>query len=388
MLLDLLIVVGCAFALYRGIKLGFVRQFLSAGGFFAGLMVGVWVTPRIIDVVDGPALKSALTLFVVLGTGLMLLMVGEFIGLQLKYRIMPKRLHLPDNGLGGVVGIASLLVAAWLGASIVSSTATPELQRTIRDSRIISGLDRLLPPAPGVVARLSHVLDPNGFPDVFIDNEPVPRTPVNLPSLGDLAAAVNADRDSVVRIKGEGCGGIVSGSGFVVRRDVVATNAHVVAGIRQPYVQDGDGSHEAEAIWFDPELDFALLKADGLDEPSLKFNSDIVAPETPAAILGYPGGGNFSAKTGVVLDEIIAGGRNIYGYGYTKRHVYELHADIHSGNSGGPVVGKDGRVIGMVFAASTTYDNVGYALISDHLDDTVARAVSDDRAVGTGPCAR
>ncbi len=88
-----------------------------------------------------------------------------------------------------------------------------------------------------------------------------------------------------------------------------------------------------------------------------------------------------------MLEEIRAAGRNIYGTKRVVRDVYEVHADIVPGNSGGPLVGKDGRVVGIVFAESTSYNHVGYALISDHLDRTISQAANRNRTVGTGTCA-
>jgi S1-C subfamily serine protease len=388
MLVDVLVVAACIAAFFRGKTIGFTRQVCSTAGFFGGMLIGFWAAQRVVGLAHSADTRAVLTVSIILGSAIFLLTVGEYLGLRLKSRMLPKALNTADNGLGGVISAASVLIGIWLLASILSgSSPSGPIQSAIRGSNIISRMDRMLPPAPGVISRLSHLIDPNGFPDVFIGNEPVPHTSVNLPALGDLAGAVNADRDSVVRIKGQGCGGVVSGSGFVVGHDLIATNAHVVAGTRQPYVQDADGSHPASAIWFDPDLDFALLKTNGVHERSLDLNSSIAARDTPSAVLGYPGGGNFSAKPAVVLDEIKAAGRNIYGTGHTLRDVYEVQADVVPGNSGGPLVGKDGKVIGMIFAESTNYNHVGYALTTEGLSQTIRQASAENHVRGTGRCA-
>ena len=44
--------------------------------------------------------------------------------------------------------------------------------------------------------------------------------------------------------------------------------------------------------------------------------------------------------------------------------MYALNADVLPGNSGGPLVGPGGQVVGVVFSRSTVYPNVGYALTS------------------------
>jgi S1-C subfamily serine protease len=103
-------------------------------------------------------------------------------------------------------------------------------------------------------------------------------------------------------------------------------------------------------------------------------------------VLGYPGGGNFTVGPAAVLKQLKAIGRDIYGNGRTLRDIYEVQAEIIPGNSGGPLVGKDGSVIGMVFAESTTYNHVGYALTTDRIATELDQAVLRDRTTSTGAC--
>jgi S1-C subfamily serine protease len=162
-----------------------------------------------------------------------------------------------------------------------------------------------------------------------------------------------------------------------------------VAGIAHPYVQDGNGTHSATVIWFDPNLDFAVLRVSNLSGGPLTVNSGIVKNGTPGAVLGYPGGGPFSADPAAVSDEFDATGRNIYGTGYTDRDVYEIQANIIPGNSGGPLVNSIGDVIGIVFAESTSYNHVGYALTTNQALHELSEAeASNQAAVGTGSCAQ
>lgn len=387
MLIDLLIIAVIASAIYRGFSSGFVRQGAAVAGFFAGLFLGSWLQPHTVSLAHTPTGRALLVIATTLGCALIGLTVGEYLGLKLKLRLFGRHINKVDNGLGSVLSIVSVLISVWLLASIIIGLPSNEIKTAVRSSKIIAELNRVLPPAPDVIASLGHLIDPNGFPDVFIGNEPVPPGSVNLPSLGSLANAVSADQTSVLRIRGLGCGGIVSGSGFVVSNGLVATNAHVVAGIAQPYVQDARGSHAATVIWFDPNLDFAVLKVNGLTEPPLNVLNGDVPRATPAAVLGYPGGGSFSAASAAVLDEFNAAGRNIYGTGHTLRDVYEIQADIIPGNSGGPLVASNGQVIGVVFAESTSYNHVGYALTTSQVSKEIKQASSRTQAVGTGSCA-
>ena len=386
MLIDILIVILGLSALYRGAHSGFVRQLFAASGFFGGLFLGSWLQPHAVNLVHTTGPRAFVLIMTTLGCALLGLTLGEYIGLRLKNRFFVRHVNKIDNGLGGILGVAALLLSIWLIAAVASSLPFSGLRTTLRDSRIISELDRLLPPAPTIIAKVGRLIDPNGFPDVFIGSEPIPRGDVNLPALGDLATAVNADKDSVLRIKGQGCGGIVSGSGFVVGNGLIATNAHVVAGIQRPYAEDVNGSHSASVIEFDPNLDFAVLRAANLAGHSLAISTATVNPGTPAAVLGYPGGGDFSAGPAAVLDRIKASGRNIYGTGQTLRDIYELQANIIPGNSGGPLVDGDGSVIGVIFAESTTYNHVGYALTTSRIVSEIKQAAGHDQPVSTGRC--
>ena len=301
--------------------------------------------------------------------------------------MLGKNLNKLDNALGAILSIATILISAWLLSSVANSLPSSNLSIALNQSRIIRSMRELLPPAPNVIADIGKLIDPNGFPDVFVGSEPIPRGNVNLPSLGSLLPAVNADKASVVRIQGDGCGGVVSGSGFVVGSDLVATNAHVVAGIAHPVVQDANGQHNAEVIWFDPNLDFAVLKVYGLAGKPLTLNGTAQQNGTPSAVLGYPGGGNFNAGPAAILDEIEASGHNIYDTGLTLRSVYEIQATVIPGNSGGPLIAENGDVIGVVFAESTTYSHVGYALTMSKVINEINQAHNDEQPVSTGMCA-
>lgn len=389
MILDILIVLFLISAIYRGREIGFARQLLATSGFFGGLFLGAWLQPIFTQQVTASLNRALLGVIISIGCALGLLVFGEYLGLRIKQRVLFKPINRWDIVFGGIINVVSTLFAVWLLAALAAGLPSVTLQDEIHNSRIIHAVDGLLPPAPGVIARLGKLIDPNGFPQVFIGNEPAPGEQVNLPSLGDLAAAVQKDEASVVKIQGLGCGGIVDGSGFVVGKNLVATNAHVVAGIARPYVQDMSGTHRASAVYFNPNEDFALLSVSGsLNEPILHLASSTVNNGSPAAVMGYPGGGPFTANPAAVIDTIIAEGRNIYGTGRTVRQVYELQASVQPGNSGGPLVSEDGSVIGVVFAESTTYQNVGYALTSPALTKVVNQTTSSSAATGTGQCAQ
>jgi len=243
-----------------------------------------------------------------------------------------------------------------------------------------------LPSAPSFVTKLGRLINPNGFPQVFSGLEPSTSKNVALPDLGEFNAALRKTAPSVVKIEGRGCGGIVEGSGFVAADGIVVTNAHVVAGVASPYIVDNDGRHTATAIWFDPDLDLAVLRASGLAGAPLAMSAEPLRNGADAAVLGFPAGGDFSAKAAKIIEQFMANGRNIYDQGNTVRDVYEVKADIIPGNSGGPLIDQQGTVRGVVFAQSTTYDKVGYVLAMQKVIADVLQAEARNQVVGTGSC--
>ena len=387
MIIDIIIIVLLISAVIRGREIGFVQQILSTIGFLGGLFLGALIEPETVKLAHTQLSRSLVTLATTLGFAFLLLIVGESIGVYLRRKIILAKLGRFDNILGSLVSVVSVLIGVWLGAAVMRSLPFLSLQNELRSSRIVAALDRHLPPAPNIVADLSHLVDPNGFPRVFNGNEPAPPGSVNLPPISEFAAAISKDQGSVDKVVGNGCGGIVEGSSFVVKPGVVATNAHVVAGIAQPYVQDANGSHPAKVIYFNPNLDFALLRVNNLAGQPLNVTGSTVDNRTPAAVLGYPGGGNFQSQPAEILDEFAASGSNIYAQGNTVRQIYEVEATIIPGNSGGPLITKDGTVIGVIFAQSTQYNQVGYALVTTPIVHIIASTPADAAPVSDGTCA-
>ena len=70
------------------------------------------------------------------------------------------------------------------------------------------------------------------------------------------------------------------------------------------------------------------------------------------------------------------------------RDVYSVRGLVRPGNSGGPIVTSGGEAVGVVFAASVTDEDTGYALTSAAVAQAAALGVTSDSAVDTGDCAR
>jgi S1-C subfamily serine protease len=288
---------------------------------------------------------------------------------------------------GSLLAGGFALVSAYLVAFMLASGPFGATAQEIHNSRILQALDRSLPSPPALLARIQRILDQSGFPQVFDGFEPGLARPVPLPDDPTVRAAVQRAAASTVKIVGAGCGGIQNGSGFVAGQGLVVTNAHVVAGIDRVVVEDRAGRHPATPVLYDPDLDVAVLRTSGLAGPALPLETATVNRGTGGAVLGYPGGGPFRAGPAAVRRAFVAVGRDIYGRRPVPRSVYELEALVRPGNSGGPVVLPDGRVIGVVFSRSLSQAGVGYALVGRDVAARLRTAAARTAAVDTGACA-
>jgi len=148
----------------------------------------------------------------------------------------------------------------------------------------------------------------------------------------------------------------------------------------------GNTSYRATTVFYDHSFDLAVLRTDAPLGPVLTISGTTVARGTQAAVLGYPENGPLNVQGAGVTDEITAVGKDIYNNGLVTRGVYALDAEVLPGNSGGPLIGPGGQVVGVVFSRSTVYQNVGYALTSPGVLARVQSAEADRSAVSTGQC--
>jgi S1-C subfamily serine protease len=386
-LVDIGIILVLGLAAAHGVTQGAVLQIFSFGGFWIGLLVGAGLAPVLSRITESPFAGAFISLVTFLGLALLGGAAGRYIGTHVWSALQRLKLGALDAAAGAVVAVIAALAAVWLIAILLTAGPTRGFSRALNRSVIVRALVERLPPAPSVFSRVQQFISVTPFPRVFEGIEPIPAGPIDVPENAVVQAAVDRAQSSTVRIVGVGCGGIQTGSGFVADTGLVVTNAHVVSGIQDNLqVQDARGDHSAIPVLFDPALDIAILRTTGLAGTALPL-ADREAPRGQGgAVLGYPGGGGFTGSPGAILRKFSAIGRDIYGRALTRRDVYQLQAQIRQGNSGGPFVRRDGTVLGVVFAASTTEANVGYALTSTEVLPKLRQASATTGAVSTGPC--
>ena len=383
--LDLLLLALVVLSGLSGYRRGFTLQAFGFGGLLLGLAAGALLAPFAAGIVDGPNARAGIAILVLLVLAGLGNAAGWYLGVHARQRAAT-RFGAADAVAGSAVAMIASLLAIWFIALNLANGPFPAVASEIRGSAVVRSLDAALPQPPSLLAQVRRLFNRFGFPDVFSGIPPLPADPVDPPTRAEATAAVDAAASSTVQVIGPACDVIQEGSGFVAADGYIVTNAHVVAGMDDAQVRSATGSWDARTVLFDPDLDLAVLAVPQSPGPPLPFATQPLERGTPGAVLGYPQGGPLDAHRAAVRRTIDAVGRDIYGGGEVERLVLELQTLVRPGNSGGPFVLPDGRVGGVVFAASSGDDDVGYAIAADEVDDVVRSAVGRTGAVDTGPC--
>lgn len=389
-LADVLIVVLLLIALAAGLRAGFFSVLGAFCGLVAGGLAAPWVLPLVSGIVpDGrwhglAVIASAIALLVV-GAA-----IGSAIGRVLRSGADKLRLRFAERMLGGGLAVIAATLALSLTAGAIASAGIPVLSAAASSSAILRTVDRLTPPVlDEAMARLhSAVLGDTVLPtiDGLLGRGALANGP-DLDTIDTDDPALAAAGASVARISGVAyaCGTMPSGTGFVVAEDRVVTNAHVVAGVDTPVVElPNEPARDGRVVYFDPVDDLAVIAVD-VDAAPLPL-ADTLLPGDPAVIQGYPYGGPFRTVPAGVLWSGPAPIGNIYDSATADRAIYALDAEVHPGNSGGPLLTTSGAVAGVVFARDEARENVGYALTNAELLPVIAVLGTSTQPVTTGAC--
>lgn len=164
---------------------------------------------------------------------------------------------------------------------------------------------------------------------------------------------------------------LIDGKGYLV------TNYHVISSMKNIYVGNNKGdSYSAEVVYSDNAADLAILK---IVDTSFKMISNL-----PYSIKrGNSDLGEQFFTLGFPRNEIV------YGEGYVSAKsgkegdslAYQLTVSANPGNSGGPVVNKNGEIIGIITAKENDADGVVYATKSRNIFKMVDQLKKNDTAI-------
>ena len=178
----------------------------------------------------------------------------------------------------------------------------------------------------------------------------------------DFSGIIENSVKAVVTVKtdvGQGTGFIITNNGYLV------TNAHVLSGGSFINALTSDQKEIiATLIGFDENLDMALLKIDGIYNYLEVGNSNDIQVGEKVIAIGNPLGLQFSVSEGIVsgIHRIGPNGLDIY---------IQTDAALNPGNSGGPLINKQGKVIGINNFKLSDGENLGFALESNYMKEAI-----------------
>jgi S1-C subfamily serine protease len=380
--LDLVVALAAMTAGWLGFRLGFVRRSLSWAGLAGGVIIAIALVDDVADQFRGspPRTRLLVSLAFVLLVATIAQGIGFAVGSMLHHR-----LGRPGGGLrrgdriaGAALGVVGVLAVMWLLIpALASSPGWPA--GAVRNSAIARAIDRLAPAPPDEAQTLGRLVGDQTFPEVF---NTLTSPDAGDPPVGGLTADASARvARSVVKVEGVACDRVQDGTGFAVARELVITNAHVIAGEDRTHVETPDGQRlDASLVAFDPNRDLAILRVPGLGMPSLALVDAGI--DTRGALFGHPGGGPLRQSPMRIAEEIVADGTDITRTKSTRREVFVLAAIAAPGDSGAPVVDTNGSVVGVLFALDLSRPTTAYALTNAEV-----HAVLDPVLAGTAPAA-
>lgn len=239
-----------------------------------------------------------------------------------------------------------------------------------------------------VGAGAAGCLGPTGEELVSVDDGTVsgsvPDSDDGNPGSAEYQATYEAVAPSVVRVQtyvdgddGGGGGAVGQGSGFRYDEDHVVTNDHVLGEPDAVRVQTAEGNwSEASVVGRDPYSDLAVIEA---SEPTpgdpLSTVSEVPPPGTEVLVVGSPLGLGGTVTQGIVSarNRTIPATATAFGR-FSIADAVQVDAALNPGNSGGPIVDLDGRVIGV--ATATRGENVGFGVSSPLVEEVVPELIA------------
>jgi S1-C subfamily serine protease len=386
--LDWLLLVLVATYALSGYWQGFITGAFATIGLLAGGVAGIVIAPLLLGNADPGLAVSLGALFIVIVCASIGQASFQFFGAMARDRITWQPARAVDAVGGAALSVVAVLLVAWALGVAVSGTRIGGVTEAVRGSAVLSRVDSVLPgQADRLLGAFNSVVGSSFFPQYLEPFAPErivevdPGDPTTLNEVGVVQA-----QSRVLKIRGDNsCGRGVEGTGFLYGDDRLMTNAHVVAGVDEPRVELNGEWVDATVVLYDPRTDVAVLALDDDGLEPLAFAEG--AEGQSVAILGYPQDGPFDQQPARIRDAQQLRSPDIYGNDAVVRDVYSLRGLVRPGNSGGPIVNAAGEVVGVIFAASVTDADTGYALTTGQVADAAAEGIASGAEVSTGACA-
>jgi S1-C subfamily serine protease len=383
-----LVVLTLLYAL-SGYWQGFIAGACATAGLLLGGLAGIWLAPMLLGDAEPSLWVSLGALFVVLVMASIGQALLQYAGTRLRAQITWQPARALDAIGGAALSVVAVLLVAWMLGVAISGSRIPGISPQVRDSKVLVAVNDVMPVQAQQALRSFDNVVGTGFFPRYLE----PFAPERIVRVAPADPRVLRDPDirdasrSVFKLRSNNrCGSGVEGTGFLYAEGKLMTNAHVVAGVTEPVVRDGDREVRGTVVYYDPDIDVAVVDVPELTGPTVKF--DLEGQERQqGAVLGYPEDGPFNAQPARIRSDQRLRSPDIYGNGTVTRHVYSLRGLVRPGNSGGPMVSTAGDVLGVVFAASVSDRNTGYALTAEQVSQAAAVGLESSERVSSGNCA-
>ena len=389
-IVDGFIVVAVLAAMTTGWRQGGLASLLSAVGILAGFIIGLGGAPLVLQITDQVGIRFLLALgmlILLIGLGQLL---GSALGHAIRDRMKTKSGQRVDSSFGAILMSVFSLVLIWLIATPMATGLSNSVGKGVRESAILREVNKVMPDELTQLPRsISGMLNDSGLPPVMMPWEDGSSVDVEAPNIEVADQAMVQDiRPSVVHViaDADGCRRRMMGSGFVTADNYVVTNAHVVAGTQTAYVDTVVGIKEARVVYYNPEVDIAVLRAENLGLEPLAWADGPAYTGDDAVVMGFPHSGPFTASAARIRERVNIAGPDIYSNSRVERESYILRGTVVQGNSGGPLISSDGTVLGLIFGASVDDTDTGYAITAEEVRAHIGDVTRFENSVDTQEC--
>jgi len=264
------------------------------------------------------------------------------------------------GGFGTVIIVFMVIMGILMNGMIV--------KQTIENNQLKEKIENLQSETDGKINELAvsmintrHSLETNFAGLDSTINKEIDLLKAN--SYEDFSGIIEESIKSIFTIRtltGQGTGFLLTEDGYLV------TNAHVLAnpeGELSKLIQAVTKENEvysAEYVGGIMNLDLALLKIDYSGQILELENSDTIEIGEKVIAIGNPEGFQFSVTDGIVSAKNRIGLNNLEAY-------IQTNAELNPGNSGGPLINKKGKVIGMNNFKMVESEGLGFALESNYI---------------------
>jgi S1-C subfamily serine protease len=220
---------------------------------------------------------------------------------------------------------------------------------------------------------------------------PTPTTPAPTPR-GDREVERQEFTTEEIVTRCEGAVAVIHsekgiGTGFLVRRGVLVTNAHVIEGapiarLRVAFPSSPSRARDAtvkELLFEDPGRDLALLRVETTRAPLSLETSYRFRRGQEVTVIGSPG-----TTTGDILENAVSRGVMSTSITHRAQPFYQMSIAINPGNSGGPVIGSEGRVVGVATLKDVAREGIAFCIPVDEV--TAALGRMDAAPPGAAAC--